>query len=207
MKWNNKLYMKNRLILTIIVSLLLFTGTLRAQIDTGQISGVVSDPSNSLVVGVTVQARNLGTNAVRTTKATQSGFYSFDDLPPAKYEIQVVNQGFSAFVQQVEVTVGGHLMMNVKLTVAGVSQAVTVDAEGGTQVNSQTQELSQIVNSEQVSQLPSLTRNPYDFVAISGNVSNGDRAQGHDQNSTSRGVSFSLNGQQGRTFCLTESKI
>lgn len=178
--------------------LLLFvsTGNISAQVDTGQISGIISDPSSSVVAGVTVEARNLGTNAVRTTTATANGLYSFPDLPAAKYEIRVETPGFAPFTQQVEVTVGSHITMNVKLSVASTSQQVTVSAGGDTGVNTQSQELSQIVNSEQVSQLPSLTRNPYDFVAISGNVSNGDRAQGHDQNSTSRGVNFSLNGQR-----------
>src|SRR5690349_19489943 len=46
-------------------------------------------------------------------------------------------------------------------------------------------------------QLPSLTRNPYDFVQVSGNVSGGDRtASGFDQNTTNRGVGVAINGQR-----------
>src|SRR6266498_590795 len=48
-----------------------------------------------------------------------------------------------------------------------------------------------------MAELPSLTRNPYDFVAISGNVSSGDRtATGGDQDTTGRGVGYALNGQR-----------
>jgi outer membrane receptor for ferrienterochelin and colicin len=56
-----------------------------------------------------------------------------------------------------------------------------------------------------MAQLPSLTRNAYDFVALSGNVSNGDstsvnqgnnNVSGSGQGLTTRGVSFSLNGQR-----------
>ena len=55
------------------------------------------------------------------------------------------------------------------------TETVEVVAAGGSAtVNTQTQELSQLVNTTQMSQLPSLTRNPYDFVALSGNVSSGD---------------------------------
>jgi hypothetical protein len=42
-----------------------------------------------------------------------------------------------------------------------------------------------------------LTRNPYDFVEVSGNISGGDRtAQGMDQSTTGRGVGYALNGQR-----------
>ena len=71
-------------------------------------------------------------------------------------------------------------------------------------MNTQTQELSQLINTQQLAQLPSLTRNPYDFVAISGNVSNGDTTSngatmssgGGGQELSSRGVGFSINGQR-----------
>src|SRR5262249_9367249 len=57
--------------------------------------------------------------------------------------------------------------------------------------------LSQVINTQQMEQLPSLTRNPYDFVAVAGNVSSGDRtAAMGDQNTTGRGVGFALNGQR-----------
>ena len=59
---------------------------------------------------------------------------------------------------------------------------------------------------EQIDQLPSLTRNPYDFVALAGNVSAGDRSMstnnpqlgtGGGQNTVAyRGVGFSINGQR-----------
>lgn len=181
----------------VLTALLLSPTTIWSQIDTGQISGTVADSSGSVLADVTVAARNLGTNAVRTAVTTQNGTYTFPDLPVAKYQIRVEVAGFSTFVQQAEVTVGGHIAVDAKLSVGSTAQVVEVSAEqGGSQVNSQTQELSQIVGTEQVTELPSLTRNPYDFVAISGNVSSGDRSQGHDQNSTSRGISFSLNGQR-----------
>src|SRR6202008_2770474 len=70
-----------------------------------------------------------------------------------------------------------------------------------------TQEISQVVDSQQLSQLPSLTRNPYDFVAMAGNVSNGDASNSgsstsavatntNSQNSSLHGVGFNINGQR-----------
>jgi hypothetical protein len=59
--------------------------------------------------------------------------------------------------------------------------------------------MSQLVDTQQLAQLPSLTRNPYDFVAISGNVSNGDNttnSANSGQELSSRGVGYAINGQR-----------
>ena len=87
--------------------------------------------------------------------------------------------------------------MDAQLSLSKESTSVEVVAEGGATVNTQTQELSQVIGPQQVAQLPSLTRNPYDFVGVAGNVSSADRtASGGDQNTTGRGVGYAINGQR-----------
>ena len=168
-----------------------------AQIDTGQINGTVTDPTGAVVSKAQITERNVGTNATRTVSSAGNGTYTFTNLPAAMYELTVTAPGFGSYTQQVEVTVGGHATLDAKLTVGEGAEKVTVTSgAGGTEVNTSTQELSQIIGTEQVAQLPSLTRNPYDFIGIAGNVSNGDSAQGKNQNSTTRGVNYSLNGQR-----------
>ena len=86
-----------------------------------------------------------------------------------------------------------------KLSVNASVTEVQVVAEGGVEVNTQTQELSQVIDTHQMEQLPSLTRNPYDFVGLSGNVSSGDSTGSGTmggQNLTSRGVGYAINGQR-----------
>jgi len=172
--------------------------------ETGQITGIVTDPTGAVVPGVPVSARNSGTNAVRTTTTSGTGSYLFTGLAAAVYEVSVSSaSGFGAFNTKAEVTVGGVLTLNIKLLPSASIETVTVEGEGGVSVNTQTQEVSQVVSSQQVSQLPSLSRNPYDFVTISGNISSGDKVTSSgatsttgDQNDTTRGVGFSLNGQR-----------
>src|SRR4030095_13041175 len=50
---------------------------------------------------------------------------------------------------------------------------------------------SDIVSQKQIVELPTLTRNPYALVAISGNVSDGDPV-----NMAMRGTGFAINGQR-----------
>ncbi|WP_263367455.1 TonB-dependent receptor [Edaphobacter bradus] len=187
------------MVLTIILGLV---PVARAQ-ETGQIAGAVTDPLGAMIPGAQVVVKNLGTNATRSVTTNAAGDYVITGLSPALYELSATGAGFNRFVSKVEVTVGGKLTVDVRLTVGEATTTVEVAADGIAQVNTTTQELSQVVSHDQISQLPSLTRNPYDFVALSGNVSSGDSSSpdsngrgGGSQNSTNRGVGFSLNGQR-----------
>jgi outer membrane receptor protein involved in Fe transport len=188
-----------------VVVILLCAGVACAQVESGQIAGTVTDQSGAVVPGATVTAKSLATNASRTTQSSASGGYVITGLAPATYEVTVTAGSFKSYAANVEVTVGGHVTLDAKLSVGTSVTEVQVIAEGGAQVNTQTQELSQVVDSQQLMQMPSLTRNPYDFVAISGNISNGDSTNSgsstamtntNSQNVSARGVGFNINGQR-----------
>jgi hypothetical protein len=174
-----------------------------AQVESGVISGTITDQSGASVTGATVTVTNLSTNASRTTVSSNSGSYSLLGLEPATYQVTVESASFKPFNGKVEVTTGGHVTLDAKLSVSGAITEIEVVAEGGAQVNTQTQDLSQVVDRQQIQSLPSLTRNPYDFVALSGNISAGDssnsgdqREGGNSQNATLRGVGYNINGQR-----------
>ena len=196
----NRLRSAGRLFIGAILALMLMGFECKpafAQAEAGTVSGTVKDSTGAVVAGATVTAKNAATSAERTVQSGDNGQYSLPGLNPGLYQVTVSNAGFAAFKARVEVTVGGHANLDAQLSVSNQVTTVEVVAEGGTAINTQTQELSQVIDSEQISQLPSLTRNPYDFIAIAGNVSSGDRtAQGGDQSSTGRGVNFSINGQR-----------
>jgi TonB-dependent Receptor Plug Domain/PEGA domain len=120
-------------------------------------------------------------------------------LEPGHYQLKVSKSNFETYEQVVEVTVGSKTVIDVKLTVGSSSTIVEVIAAGSVQVNTETHELSQLVDSQQLQNLPSLTRNPYDFIVTSGNVSSGDNttsSMDSGQNLTNRGVGYSINGQR-----------
>jgi hypothetical protein len=175
-----------------------------AQVDLGQIAGTVVDQSGAVVPGATVTVKSLATNSARTDATSSTGAYLIPGLEPATYQVTVTSGSFKPFAAKVEVTVGSHVTVDVELSVSTSTTEVQVVAEGGAQVNTQTQELSQVVDARQLAELPSLTRNPYDFVALSGNVSSGDSTTTSSaatglsggQNLTLRGVGYAINGQR-----------
>jgi hypothetical protein len=177
-----------------------------AQVETGQIAGTVMDQTSAAVPNAAINIKNLSTNSVRNTVSSESGAYLVPGLEPAIYLVTVNSNSFKPFIANVEVTVGGHVTLDARLSVSATTTEVQVVDEGGAQVNTQTQEMSQVIDTQQLANLPSLTRNPYDFVALAGNVSGGDNSTnsgataidqtGSGQNQQNRGVGYSINGQR-----------
>src|SRR5438270_4422472 len=171
---------------------LLFCAAALAQTETGQVSGTVHDPTGAVVPNTTVNLTSVGKGNTITTNTNTRGEYRFSNLQPGTYEVGVTVQGFSPFKRRVEVTVGSANTVDASMSVAGAGTTVEVTAEGGVQPDTTTQTLSQVVNSTQITQLPTITRNPYDLVGTSGNVSQDPTAL----TGGARGAGFNINGQR-----------
>jgi len=177
-----------------------------SQAEAGSINGTVTDSTGAVIPGASVTAKSVATGASRAVQTGSDGAYVIPGLEPGIYEVTITSQNFASFTSRAEVTVGGKVTLDAQLAVSGKTTTVEVVGAGGAAVNTQTQELSQIVNTEQMGALPSLTRNPYDFVALSGDISNGDQTtnggspnntgSSSGQNISGRGVGFSINGQR-----------
>jgi outer membrane receptor protein involved in Fe transport len=183
----------------ILFGLLLTAIPVFGQVEAGSISGTVKDPSGAVISGAAITVKNLATGAERYSKTGTSGGYLVPALTPGHYQVSFTVDKFQTYRTTVEVTVGNISTIDAQLTVGQSSAVIEVVGEGATQVNTQSQELSQLVDTQQMAQLPSLNRNAYDFVAISGNVSNGDATSNGGmagQETSNFGVGFSINGQR-----------
>jgi len=187
---------------TLAVAFAMMVGSIFAfgQAELGTIAGVVRDTTGAVVADAKVTITNTATNNERTTTTNANGEYHMPQLTPSVYKVTVSKSGFQTYSGTIEVAVGGHSTLDAQLSVGSGSTVVEVTAgAAGTEVNTQTQELSQLVDTQQMAQLPSLTRNPYDFVALSGNVSAGDSTTPNtmgSQNQTGRGTGYAINGQR-----------
>ena len=160
-----------------------------AQTETGQITGRVTDPNGAIVPGANVTVKSVDTGRTVTATSNDEGIYIVTSLQPGIYDVTVQSTGFAAATKRVQISVGGKVSLDTQLTVGETKEVVNVVAgEGGIEVNTQTQELSDVVSGNQIRDLPTLTRNPYALVSISGNVSPGDPS--------GRGTGFAINGQR-----------
>src|SRR5215467_574790 len=159
------------------------------QTENGQVVIKVTDPQSAVISGATVTMKSVDTGLSQTKSSGDEGIATFINLKPGFYDVTSSAKGFGDLTKRIEITVGGRSEVVMSMKTQAVTESVTVVAgEGGVEVNTQTQELSTVVSSKQITELPSLTRDPYNFVALSGNVSS------DPQGSTGRGVGFSING-------------
>jgi outer membrane receptor protein involved in Fe transport len=167
------------------------------QIEAGTISGTVRDSSGAVVAGASVTAKNVATSAERTVQAGENGQFIIPGLSPGTYDVTVTSSGFAPFKARVEASVGGRTTVDAQLTISGQVTTVEVVAAESATVNTETQEISEVISPAQIAQLPSLNRNVYDFVGTAGNVSSGDRmGSASDQTTGTRGVGYVINGQR-----------
>jgi hypothetical protein len=188
-----------KVLLGLLFGLLLTAIPVFGQQEAGSISGTVKDATGAVIAGTTVKAKNLATGVERVVQTGSIGQYVIPSLTPGNYQVTITSEKFETYRTTVEVTVGGISTVDAQLTVGQSSVVVEVVGGAATEVNTQTQELSQLVSTQQVAELPSLTRNIYDFVGISGNVSNGDATTSNTNSSqsvASQGVGYSINGQR-----------
>ncbi|HMK29735.1 MAG TPA: TonB-dependent receptor plug domain-containing protein, partial [Terriglobales bacterium] len=86
--------------------------------------------------------------------------------------------------------------LDVQLKAAGTETTVEVVGQTETQVDTESSSLSQVVDTKKVAQLPSLTRDPYDFVQTLGNVNTDPSGGTGGRDQIVRGAGVSVNGQR-----------
>jgi hypothetical protein len=182
--------------IAVATMLCLLSVAVLAQRETGTLSGTVTDSTGAVISTGKISVRSTTTGAVRTAPTNGSGLYSVPDLQPGIYEVTIEAPGFAMYKGKVEVTVGTGLTFNAAMKVAGTAEVVEVTAGESevTKVNTENQTLSTTITAREVLDLPSLTRNAYDFVKTSGNVTEG--AYGAQGMLTARGAGVSINGQR-----------
>jgi Carboxypeptidase regulatory-like domain/TonB-dependent Receptor Plug Domain len=133
---------------------------------TSSIAGTVLDASGGTVPGATIEAKNVGTGATLTAVSGAQGGFTFPAVQTGKYSVTVTLSGFKTVVlNDVDVTVGQPVTLQVKLEVGGLSEKVTV--EGATPlVQTQQTSVSATINTKQIESLPLTSRNVIDFLTF-----------------------------------------
>ncbi len=124
-----------------------FAGAAFAQ--TGSIQGTVVDNSGAVVQGADVIVRNMETNAQRAVSSSATGVYSVPNLPVGHYEITAKKESFKAYhLNSIEVTVAQVLGVDITLEPGTVSEEVMVRASDVPNVDLETSQVSNIVDSQ-----------------------------------------------------------
>ncbi|HEX6881683.1 MAG TPA: TonB-dependent receptor [Terriglobales bacterium] len=185
-------------------SLARFTGilcllfvSLLVQAQSASLRGTVTDSTGAIVPNAKVTATNTATNALRTVDSNESGVYSVTNLPVGIYTVKIEKQGFAPVeFTQVELTVGQVRTIDVKFAVSSTTEVVNVVGDAAPAIELETSQISNVVDSKKMNDLPLLTRNPYELILLSpGTMQSNSSLGGFSANgSRERNNNFMLDG-------------
>ena len=166
-----------------------------AQVQNGQFTGTVTDPSNAAIANAKVTVTNIGTNLSVTTTTNQTGNYTASQLPPGTYKLTVEASGFkTAANNDITLNAGTTQHADFKMQLGQAREVVEVTGEAAA-VNTEDSKLATTVSSTQISNLPLNGRNVYDLIQLAPgavNVTGVDFENGH--NAVVNGLREDFNG-------------
>lgn len=118
------------------------------------ITGTVQDSSGAVLARASVKLTNKAQGTVREQQTNEAGIYQFSFLTAGVFDMEVSAQGFkTARRTDVTLATGQNLGLDFNLEVGNVSDNVTVSADVES-VNTQTSELSGVVDNRKVVEMP-----------------------------------------------------
>jgi hypothetical protein len=159
-----------RKLLLFLAAALLFCATVSAQsvAGLGAISGTVRDASGASVPDAQVVVNNDSLGIHRNLSTSEGGLFTAPSLPPANgYSVAVTKAGFAQYkADNIQVRVGQNIELDVALAVAGGATQVQVEATAPIVDNTKT-DVSQVIDSAQIQDLPINGRRVDSFVLLS----------------------------------------
>src|SRR5450755_1781059 len=153
-----------------------------AQVQNGQLSGTVTDPSGAAVANAKVTVTNQATNLSVTVMTTANGTYTANQLPIGSYNISIEAAGFKTFSDlNVSLNAGSIAHVDAKMTLGQTREVVEVTGQE-VAVNTEDSKLATTVSSAQIANLPLNGRNVFDLMQMSAgavNVAGVDFEGGH----------------------------
>ncbi len=130
------------------------------------IVGTVTDPTGASVPNATILITNTDTGVARNIPSNSDGQYVVPDLQIGHYVVHVSATGFKAAEQKgVTLNVGDRTRLDFKLQVGSTQETVTVEANAVT-VQTDSGEVSNVIDGQQVTQLATNGRSLYELFAL-----------------------------------------
>jgi hypothetical protein len=170
----------------------------QSQAQNGQIEGTVVDQNNAALRLVVVTVTNIETGASRSVITSEAGVYRFPLLPLGKYRIDAEVVNFKSFARAgILLSAGQTATIDIQLQTGTVEETVTVSADSSIADAGKT-DLSRVMNTREVQNLPLVARNPLNFALLqayaSGRQGRGFAGPHINVNGYLRRVNFRLDG-------------
>jgi hypothetical protein len=165
-----------------------------AQIDTGGITGTVTDPSGAVVPRATITLTNNATGTTLSTQSTSTGTYSLSAIRPGSYTLRGEAPGFQAYIDNgLEVHVQNTLTVDIRLATGSVQQEVTVTAAAPL-LQSENAAVGQTITTQTVNDLPLNGRNWDSLAQLAAGVTTAPVGNPSSNSGTTGSAYFSVDG-------------
>ncbi|MBL8190156.1 MAG: carboxypeptidase regulatory-like domain-containing protein, partial [Acidobacteria bacterium] len=162
-----------------------------AQFDTATVLGTITDSSGAALPKATVTLRNVATGITAQAQTDENGNYQFFNVKIGTYTITAEAAGFSkAAAENVQVTVNARQRVDLAMKAGAVTETITVTADA-VRLETESSDRGQIINREQIVNLPLNGRSYADLALLSPGVRRSWLAA---QETGTRDASFNVNG-------------
>jgi outer membrane receptor protein involved in Fe transport len=142
--------------------------------------------------GASVTLRNVQTGITQTAVTNLSGDYQFFNVKVGRYQVSAEAKGFKkATAEEFPVTVAARQRVDLQLEVGAVTETVTITAAAA-QLETDTSSRGQVVNAQEVVNLPLNGRSYADLALLVPGVRKSDLSYGNPP----RDASFNVNGMR-----------
>lgn len=189
----------NRVALFLLIMMFLGSGAVRADV-TGSILGVVRDKSQGVVANARIAVTNVQTNFSKEAVSAADGSYRILALPAGLYKLTVTAAGFRTFVESdIDVKVNDQLEVDAILDVGSAQQEVINVEANAVQVQTESTQLGDVIDSKKMLALPLNGRSYIDLLGLQAGVAPGTSSsiqQDRPVSGTLNPGNISVNGQR-----------
>ena len=155
----------------VLILVMVFSSTvLRADV-TGSIQGVVHDKTQAAIAGAHITLINVQTNFKQEATSAADGSYRILALPAGNYNLSVTASGFRTFVEtDIVVKVNDQLQVDVTLEVGSLEQEVVKVEANAVQVQTESTQLGDVIDSKKMLALPLNGRSYIDLLGLQAGV-------------------------------------
>ncbi len=164
------MYKKSIRLFALVAVVIMLTTCSHAQ-ENATVTGTVFDPSGAAVPNAQLTLTNVATGQTRTVNSNDTGLYSFSNVGVGEFNLSAATPGFQRYVKSgILVNVAQTLKEDLTLTVGSATAEVSVRANA-LSLQTETNELSNLISGKQITQLATNGRNVTALAALGMGVS------------------------------------
>lgn len=131
------------------------------------VQGTITDSSGAVIPKAEVTLTNTEKGTTRTTVTDSSGLYSLPNVSVGPFSLKAMASGFGSYVRTGTLEVGNNLEVNAVLPIGVSTQQVEVQSTG-ISVETETSNFKQVIDRQQISELPLNGRQATQLILVSG---------------------------------------